>query len=117
MAPQMKVPCFAVKDKTAKVERWEFEPAPLQAGDIGTVWFTPCIQSVRNSQRSEVVRPNMASAEFDCRDPSDAQRAMPLRRARCQIGVGSHKVPHGTWTRGSALAENPSHSVPPCSTC
>ncbi|KAL3152712.1 hypothetical protein ABBQ38_012303 [Trebouxia sp. C0009 RCD-2024] len=34
MAPEIKVPCFAFKDKSAQLERWEFEPAPLRAGDI-----------------------------------------------------------------------------------
>lgn len=35
MAPQTKVQCFAVKDKKAKLERWEFEPVPLQPHDVG----------------------------------------------------------------------------------
>ena len=35
MAPQTKVQCFAAKDKKAKLERWEFEPVPLQPHDVG----------------------------------------------------------------------------------
>lgn len=35
MAPQTKIPCFAAKDSQGKLERWEYEPQPLQAGDIG----------------------------------------------------------------------------------
>ena len=35
MAPQTKVQCFAAKDKKAKLERWEFEPVPLQPLDVG----------------------------------------------------------------------------------
>ncbi|DBA82260.1 hypothetical protein WJX79_003382 [Trebouxia sp. C0005] len=34
MAPQAKVQCFAAKDKKGKLERCEYEPLPLQAGDI-----------------------------------------------------------------------------------
>jgi len=37
MAPQAKVQCFAAKDKKGKLERCEYEPLPLQAGDIGTM--------------------------------------------------------------------------------
>lgn len=35
MAPQAKVQCFAAKDKNGRLERWEYEPLPLKAGDIG----------------------------------------------------------------------------------
>ena len=48
MAPQAKVQCFAAKDKKGKLERCEYEPEPLQAGDIGTKdlrvdeWISAC---------------------------------------------------------------------------
>lgn len=49
MAPQAKVQCFAAKDKKGKLERCEYEPLPLQAGDIGTMdlhvveWISGCV--------------------------------------------------------------------------
>jgi len=48
MAPQAKVQCFAAKDKKGRLERCEYEPLPLQAGDIGTMdlhivgWISAC---------------------------------------------------------------------------
>ena len=35
MAPQTKIQCFAVKDQQGQLEKWEYEPLPLEADDIG----------------------------------------------------------------------------------
>lgn len=126
MAPQMQVQCFAFKDKTAKLERWEFEPAPLQPGDIGAKFaaYSLRLESAHVWGGLNMCSHNLQlqlafaeAADSVCRDSSDPQRAMPFRHARWQVRMGSHEVPHGTGTRGSALSETPSSSFSQCSTC
>ena len=47
MAPQTKVPCFAAKDNKGKLERCEFEPTPLNAGDIGAFSVQGCADCMK----------------------------------------------------------------------
>ena len=95
MAPQTRVQCFAAKDKKAKLERWDYEPVPLQPHDIGAASIfqstinkntTRQLTSQRNPsltakrmrlQRFESLTMVSAIPTYMCSDLSGVQQSIP----------------------------------------
>lgn len=74
MAPIASVPCFAAKDKSGKLELWQYEPKPLGDGDVGKSVNTCCL-SVVCLQTTLLLTHYRAAFDLAggaCRDPCHA---------------------------------------------
>lgn len=114
MAPIAQIPCFAAKDASGKLERWQYEPKPLTDGDIGT-----CAMQAASRTRCPVTgtvlghkqsRPSFRHPQLRSkaavhvyRDPRNTQWSLPFRHSRLQERVGRSPLPNGPRSRGVRL--------------